>query len=59
MNKEDRKWIDCHFTKLQDQITKVREDIAGLKVKSGIWGLIGGAIPVIATVLIYLLTKGM
>lgn len=31
---------------IQQELTSIREAIAELKVKAGIWGLIGGAIPV-------------
>lgn len=36
-------------------LAKVREEIAGLKVKAGIWGAISGLIPF----LLYWLTKGI
>jgi len=36
---------------VQEIVTKTRIDIAQLKVKAGIWGLIGGAIPAIAAVI--------
>ena len=32
---------------------KIREEIAALKVKSGIWGLVGGAIPVVLGLAVY------
>ena len=32
--------------KLRDELGTIRSEIVGLKVKAGIWGLIGGAIPV-------------
>jgi len=57
LNNKEREWIDCHFTKLNDRITELRVDIAGLKVKSSVWGLLGGSIPVALTIGIYLLTK--
>jgi len=38
--------------------TKIREEIATLKVKSGIWGLIGGAIPVAIGLALWLLKLG-
>lgn len=34
-----------------EQITKLREEVAGLRVLSGIWGAIAGAIPAVAAVL--------
>lgn len=36
---------------LEDQV-QMRESIASLKVKSGIWGAIGGALPAIVTLII-------
>lgn len=45
---------DC-YEGLQERVNTVREDIAGLKVKAGIWGLIGGAIPVIVGLGIWIL----
>ncbi len=38
------------------KLDRVGEDISGLKVKSGIWGLIGGLIPAISA-LLYILLK--
>jgi hypothetical protein len=58
LTQKERDWVDCHFNKLNDRITEVRVDIAGLKVKAGVWGLIGGAIPVIVTIAIYLIIRG-
>lgn len=49
---KEREWIDGHFNKMYELVTQVRIDVAKLKVKSGIWGLIGGAIPIIAYVLL-------
>lgn len=42
------------FTKLN----RLAEDISALKVKAGIWGAVGGAIPVAIAFGIYFLTKG-
>lgn len=43
---------------LEDQI-QMRESIAGLKVKSGIWGAVGGALPAIVTlIVVYVEMKG-
>ena len=52
--KELERLNDC-YVKLDNGIQKVREDIVGLKIKSGIWGIIGGAIPVAVLVLMKLL----
>ena len=37
-------------------ITKIREDIAGLKVKAGIWGAVAGLIPVAIMIIIKVMT---
>jgi len=58
ITQKEREWIDCHFTKLQEQLTVVRIEIAKLKVKSGIWGVIGGTIPVVIVIAIYFIVKG-
>jgi len=49
----DRKVVLYQLKELQDDskdhgsiLTLIREDIAMLKVKSGVWGLLGGSIPV-------------
>lgn len=44
--------LDCLFTKM----VEMKTDIAALKVKAGIWGLLGGLLPAIGY-LIYLCTK--
>ncbi len=40
---------------IREEQTKIREAIAGLNVKSGAWGVLGGAIPVVIAVAIWLL----
>ena len=57
ITEKERIWIDGHFTKLYEQLTQVRIEIAKLKVKSGIWGVIGGAIPVVILVAIYFIVR--
>lgn len=44
------------YEKLEDHIQKVSTDIAMLKVKAGVWGLIAGMIPA-AVALTILLTR--
>ncbi len=39
-------------------IQGIQVQLATLQVKAGVWGLIGGAIPVVITIAIYLITKG-
>jgi len=57
LNDKDRTWIECHFTKLHEKIEKLQVDVATLKVKAGIFGIIGGAIPVLITVVIYIFVR--
>ena len=57
ITQKEREWIDCHFSKLQEQLTIVRIEIAKLKVKSGIWGVIGGTIPVVILIAMYFITR--
>lgn len=40
-----------------EQITPLKVEIAMLKIKASIWGLIGGAIPVVLMVLVEILKK--
>jgi len=57
LTKDDRTWIECHFEKLRELIAANQIDIAALKVKAGIWGLLGGLIPVVVTIALYALSK--
>ena len=41
--------------KLDDRLTQLAIEIAKLKVKSSIWGMLGGALPVLIGLLIWLL----
>jgi len=43
--------------KIFDCLTIIKQDIAGLKVKSGIWGVIGGLIPVVILIILHFLLK--
>lgn len=40
---------------IRTEQTKIREAIAGLNVKSGVWGLVGGAIPVSIGIAVWLI----
>jgi len=57
LNDKDRTWIECHFTKLHEKIEKLQVDVATLKVKSGFWGVIGGTIPVLIIIVIYICVR--
>ena len=45
--------------KLDDRLTQLAVEIAKLKVKASIWGMLGGALPVLIGLLVWLLeTRG-
>lgn len=50
MRQDDREWIEKRFDRIEIAIAK-------LQVKSGVWGLIGGSIPVAIMLAIYLVEK--
>jgi hypothetical protein len=41
-----------------EQITKLRESVAGLRVKAGVWGLIAGAFPALGAALLWFFGRG-
>ena len=49
--------IDRKLDKLADDVVQLRVDVGALKIKSGIWGLMGGLIPAIGATLMYLISK--
>lgn len=42
---------------MNKSLGQIKIDIAMLQVKSGIWGAIGGCIPVLVTILIWVVSK--
>lgn len=42
--------IDSRLEKIETTQIGMREDLAALKVKAGLWGLVGGLIPVLITI---------
>ena len=52
--KELERLNDC-YESLNKNLNKMNVEIAKLKVKSGVWGLVGGAIPVAIGLAIWLL----
>lgn len=55
-NIEDQQTASLHKQEMiVDCISSLKVDVALLKIKAGIWGLIGGAIPVCTALLIWLL----
>lgn len=56
----DDKWreqLNFKLDTIDEKITNVRIDVAMLKVKSGIWGMLGGFIPVIIMIIIEVYKK--
>lgn len=50
--------LEAHEKKLEgiaNALTDIKVELGMLKVKAGVWGLVGGAIPAIAAVLLVLL----
>lgn len=43
--------------KIEDRLSKIEIEIAMLKIKSSVWGAIGGSIPVLIMILIEFLRK--
>ena len=52
---EWEKYILEELRELRREVVAVREQVAGLMVKSGLWGAVAGAIPAIAAILYVLL----
>lgn len=57
INERQFEWLQESHEKLQEEVTQVRIEIAKLKVQSGVWGLIAGAIPV-AILIVLLIVRG-
>ncbi len=53
----DREWFDKKFDELRKEVVKVQIDVATLKVKAGVWGLIGGSIPLAIMLAAYFIEK--
>ena len=47
---------DQKFTGIEDKLTQIQVDIATLKVKAGVWGGIGGLIPVVIAIVMFYAT---
>ena len=56
-DKDTQDAIDLFKNEINKILTEIKVEVAMLKVKSGIWGLIGGLIPV-AIAIVYILLKG-
>lgn len=49
--------LDLINTQLHRHMSEIQVEIAMLKVKAGIWGVIGGAIPVVLFIVLDVLKK--
>ena len=47
---------DGKFNGIEDKLTQIQVDIATLKVKAGVWGGIGGFIPVVIAIVMFYAT---
>jgi len=48
--------LNNNVEKLEEKIDIISTDIAVLKIKAGLWGLIGGALPILIALAIYFLS---
>lgn len=55
---DDKAGIQSVLNEVRLDVKSILQSIAELKVKAGVWGLIGGAIPVLIVVILYLCFKG-
>lgn len=51
--------LKLSYRRLTDEIHGARMEIERLKVKAGIWGLIGGSVPVVIGMGVYLIQRGI
>ena len=42
---------------LDDEMRKISGELVALRVKSGMWGIIGGALPAVVALIYFLLSK--
>lgn len=47
----------CELGKVQKSVTGLKVQVAMLMVKSGIWGVLGGMVPVVIMIVLWLITK--
>ena len=47
---------DDKFSGIENKLTQIQVDIATLKVKAGVWGGIGGLIPVVIAIVMFYAT---
>jgi len=52
--------LDAHsgnFGEIFERLNKIEVAVSALKVKAGVWGLLGGVIPVAITIIVWLVVK--
>ncbi len=52
-------YIRIAVDKMEPKLDKVSEDVAALKVKSGVWGFVAGAIPASITFIVLYIRSQM
>ena len=57
MTPHERDWIETKFDQITQKMEDVRVDIATLKARAGIWGLIGGLIPAVGLAIYFLIGR--
>ena len=55
MGSEIEKLLICEVRELRADVKKILQDVSALKVKAGIWGLLGGAISAGMAFIVYLI----
>ena len=51
------KYVLASVDEIKTDVKKLVTDVATLKVKSGVWGVVGGAIPVLILIGVYLIRQ--
>lgn len=49
---------DERFRLISEDLTAIREEISAIKVKSGLWGMIGGLAIILVPLVVWLLQRG-
>jgi len=46
-----------HFAEVFERLGRIDVELAQLKIKAGVWGLLAGAIPITITIIVWLVVK--
>jgi len=57
LTQSEREWVQGQFDDLRRELVQIQIDIATLKVKAGVFGVIGGIIPVLVMIGIYFIGR--